>query len=546
MALARAAALLLLALLLPPALPGGLGTSQGPEAHVGWWLPRGAMADAHAQAMAQGLLGSLRAADGTIAGSHVEARWDAQGIDDWRAGGEPLLRRVALDLGGSPCPPQCWSGIAGPVALLGWPERGAAVVDAGRAGLVAWAPEGVGAELPPGAVLLHRSGDRMVWRTGNATLLLAGGGPLAVEGLAVRGPSLLALRLPEEEARAAIALPVALVGWMSVGPAPSTLWLSAFPRTEPSLGEPPSLRLDTTRPGWHALRLEVAGLAEAAWMPRQLVASIQDRELDEQRLDELGEAALLERPAVNVTLGRPAVVWVAYDAGAPLGLDLRLDLEPPRVLGWDVLNLTHDSALLRARASEHALGLLRHWPQGRPGDAIASATPQPALQMDFPLLALRPDTAYEFQLTLRDYSGNTALDEARSLRTLPKPQVPAPVILALQPPENASLAAPVEEVRVAFSNPAGSFDLRQHVRLFVDKREVTEGLAAEPGAIVYRPPRPLGPGEHTVDIILRNSAGGEVERAWRFTVQGAVPGLAPWLAALAWLGAALAARRGKP
>lgn len=246
--------------------------------------------------------------------------------------------------------------------------------------------------------------------------------------------------------------------------------------------------------------------------------------------------AMSPRPALAVlALLAPALAGAAPAAGQPEAGDARA----PGVVRWETLDLTHERHLLRAVVDEHALGRLVHWRQGAPESATASQTFQPALQLDFDLLALRPATTYEYQLTVRDEAGNNATTDVRTFTTLPRPDAPAPRILAVEPPADAALAAPVARVEVRF-DPQGEVRPREHVRLIVDKRDVPGGFEVADGTLAYAPQPPLGPGRHTVAVVLQNAAGGRTEHEWSFEVRTAA---APAPAVLALAALALAARR---
>lgn len=505
----------------------------------GWFA--GHAGDAGLQLREQGLAGAFALGNGTLQGTYAAASWDRAGLRNWTAGGDVLLERVALDLSrdDDACDPACPP--LGPFAQFGWHQQGAFLVDTPRPALLAADPRGVIAGLPEGATLLAQAADRMLFHVGGQPLLLAGPG-LHRDGTTVRGQAVLAQRLMGAEADAAMALPLALAAWSSPGPANSTLWLSPGERNHSLRPDAPALTVSPEGQGRASARVEVGRLANPA---DGLVVRLRDgapvREVAAANLSLVRNGV-----AVNVTSSRPPVVWLAYDQADLLDVTFRLDLVPPQVVAWETLALNHQSVTLRAMASEHSLGRLEHWPVDHPGRAVASVTPQPALQLDFPLLALQPDTTYAYTLTLTDFAGNNATSEARTFTTAPAPVVPAPVLVSLEPGEDARPAAPVRAVRVAFTNPAGTIDPAQHLRVYVDKREVVTGVEVQGGIITITPATPLGPGLHTVAVVLRNSEGGRVEKEWRFTAEAPAPGLAGSLVALAVGIGALGAPRRRP
>lgn len=521
MALPRRSLLVpLLALLVaaPPVLPASATTFLLDPHYAGWSFAGGSAAEALAQLADQGLLGSLSVRDGRLEGTHIHATFDGRGLHNWTVDGDPVLVDLAVALQDAVTVSQR------PVVTVGpeWPGR-LHLADGPHAALLVVAPSGPVAELPAGATLLERRGDRALFAVAGRPLLLAGEN-LTIDGLKARAGDLLAVRLDPSEIGAALALPPGLVAWLSPGPAASTAWLSPSRRAEVPLGSPPDLLLGPHGEGMRSARLEVGRIADPAQGPVVLRLNGSGPPVAVPIVSAEALAGV-RGPAVNITSSHPPVLWLAYDAAESILLRFRLDLRPAQVVQWETLALSARSATLRALADEHALGRLTYWPQGQPQAAVTTPTAQPALQLDFPLLGLRPDTTYEYHLELTDFAGNKATTAVRAFATPPPPSIPPPVLLAVAPAEDATVAGPVREVRIAFANPVGTIDPAQHLRLYVDKKEVTRGLAMDGGNITYRPETALGPGAHTVAVALRNSEGGSVEREWRFTVAtAATPG----------------------
>ncbi|HEV8360734.1 MAG TPA: hypothetical protein VGR28_09800 [Candidatus Thermoplasmatota archaeon] len=267
---------------------------------------------------------------------------------------------------------------------------------------------------------------------------------------------------------------------------------------------------------------------------------------------------LKERPADDLDSAGEGVRIFNYTSGLPnLTIDLTFpvdgnatlvivrDVQPPNFTIGAPANVTDHSFDLVTSTDEYAAADLVIRPAAG-GEEVHSPIGVRSLQQAFPVIGLRPATLYSWYVDFRDGSGNTARSPNATLRTLPTPARPAPVITAREPPPNATVDAAVRLVAVNFTGPApASLD---GVSVFLDKVPQHQGVALLPGRLEVRPAAPLGPGLHTVGVELTSADGGMTVDQWAFHVAGARadaaapgPGLALLVAGLA--GAAWAAAR---
>lgn len=208
------------------------------------------------------------------------------------------------------------------------------------------------------------------------------------------------------------------------------------------------------------------------------------------------------------------VLRVGFPRGA-YNFSIRRDVTPPSYHLDSVGSPTHDAVLVKSSTDEYAQADLIVQPEAG-GEAMLNPTAIFALHQTFPVQGLKSDTAYVAHFEFNDFAQNVARSPTFRFHTLPRPVLPAPEILSVEPRENATLDAAVSIVRVV-SRDAHGFGASP-VRLFVDKQEVRD-YAFSDGNLSYRLPTPLGPGKHSVNVELTGAAGGTTVRSWVFTVK---------------------------
>lgn len=283
------------------------------------------------------------------------------------------------------------------------------------------------------------------------------------------------------------------------------------------------------------LALQVAG-ALPVERPRQAVPLLDGKHFiqvpfDPSEVDQPARVYSLEGDAGNFT----------YRLGLPgpgrVNLTLALDTEPPGFTLGPVERVTHFSFYTETRTTEAALATLTvHPPEGEP---VLHPTPDPALLQRFPVQGLEPETTYTIELSFADWSGNEARAEPFTVRTQAVPERPRPNLTIAAPVPNATVPAEDLLLHVRIESPDSPIPPGA-VRLFFDKREVTEAATVTEGAVHYAPPGPLESRRYSASVEVTNEAGGTAEVRWSFTVEGptSTP-LAPLLALVALAGAAL-------
>lgn len=501
-------------------------------------VPFAALADARVH----GLFGGF-ARNGTLLdGAFVAVRLEPGRIAGLSVGGAPFLDAIEAspplpaepDLGAVSA---SFDSPAYHLELHDTPLANLKVVARGPASLVLRFASAPGPDALGGAVGAPRDYVLQVDGPGSLTWDAAGRNATATLG---GGAVLFAARL----ARAALpeGAPLAFVASLLAGEeAPRALELMRARNVSLAGARPNGTleRLGQPGAGWVLGLVRVAGLREPLARGEQVVVRVDGREAFPVARGELAGHVARGLAAYAVELvPAGASAWVVANLSLVPGLEIATDLEPPRMLGYEVTNVTDSSLLLTTRTSEHALAVLRHWHEGR--EPVVSETPNPSLLQHFPLLALRANTTYSFDVAFRDFSGNERREGPFTFRTAPPAQAPAPRLLSREPEPGAHEGS-VRRVAATFEAAAGRIE-PWGVRLLVDKRDVTSDALVTGGAVAYEPPQPLGPGLHTVLLDLRNTEGGRERFGWEFTVEPArpIPGAGLAILFLALLAAATA------
>ena len=226
-------------------------------------------------------------------------------------------------------------------------------------------------------------------------------------------------------------------------------------------------------------------------------------------------------------------------------LVLQRDVTPPTYSLGPVQNLTWRDFYQESRTDELALADLQIRKVGA-AEWVQNPTPVYHVRQRFPVQGLDGATEYETRFIFSDWAGNNVTTPTTRLTTPPEPVRPKPVVTVLEPAANATLDNGTVVLRARVESPESPIE-GGDIRLFLDKKEVREGLAFDGEVFQYAPPQPLAPGLHTVALEVTNAAGGTGVARWSFTVGGderdaPAPGLAAALACVA-LALVLARRR---
>lgn len=159
---------------------------------------------------------------------------------------------------------------------------------------------------------------------------------------------------------------------------------------------------------------------------------------------------------------------------------------------------------------------------------IQNPTPTFHYLQRFPVQGLTANRTFEWRVLFEDWAGNEAATPTFLVTTPPEPVRPIPLVTIVSPLANATVPAEGVIVKVAWDSPESSVPT-DGVRLFFDKKEITEGIGRGEDEAAYVPPTALAPGLHSVSVEVRNDAGGVGVAKWTFTVERAespLPGLA--------------------
>lgn len=253
------------------------------------------------------------------------------------------------------------------------------------------------------------------------------------------------------------------------------------------------------------------------------------------------EPGVKRTPVVNITGDAGSFV---YRMGLPgpgeADLVVRRDDTPPGFAVGPVTDITHFSFQVATDTDEPAIATV-YRQRAEELAPVPLATPTYDLRHIFPVQGMRADSAYTVWFTFEDWAGNVARSENMTVRTLPKPDVPAPRFTDLTPAPDSTVHGPNVDVSARML-VNGSLVAHDDVRLFIDKKELHNGFSVSSG-VVKATVGPLEPGLHTVSVEARTLAGGDGVARWSFVVASDDEASAPaalWLllivpaAAWAW------------
>lgn len=204
-------------------------------------------------------------------------------------------------------------------------------------------------------------------------------------------------------------------------------------------------------------------------------------------------------------------------------------------------NVTHFSFYMETRTDELAWGDLQVRKADAGGEWVRNPTPVPHVLQRYPVQGLDAASTYDARVAFKDWAGNVATSETFTVTTLTEPIRPRPIVAPLAPAPNATVEGGAVVVRASVESPESPIE---DVRVFFDKREVTQLARVEDGVVTFAAGA-LEPGRHSVSVEARNAVGGEADARWAFDVAGearAAPGLGA-LATLAVAAALVAVRR---
>lgn len=270
-------------------------------------------------------------------------------------------------------------------------------------------------------------------------------------------------------------------------------------------------------------------------------------EVSPERVSDAGGRAHL----ANLTL---APERLTLRLGFPVttgNVTLRLvrDATPPTFIVREPERVAHNSFYVETETNEYAYAdLVIRKASG--GEGVRNPTSAIALMQRFPIQGLDPETAYVFDVTFTDWSGNLARSPEFRVTTTVAPIAPKPEIVRVFPLPNTTIVETRPMIVVDYV--AGDYPVTT-ASLFLDKRpvdptrvaiEVMEG-AGGVGAATYALSEALSPGRHTVLVELSNAEGGMASRQWTFDIAGSPTPAPALLVALAAVGgiAALCRRR---
>lgn len=248
---------------------------------------------------------------------------------------------------------------------------------------------------------------------------------------------------------------------------------------------------------------------------------------------------------VNLTkTGTQVRIALSFPVEAVAQLRLTRDLVAPTFSVGTPQNITHYSFYLETTTNEYALATLTYWVDPG-GELIPLPTTIPALLQRFPAQGLRENSTYAYQVKFEDWAKNAATSGTDRLQTQLRPLVAGPVVTALVPADGARLDMAPEAIEANFTTPIGVIDPALHIRLFVDKHEVTEYTTKTSTSIRYAPSSPFGERFHSVGLELLNSESGKTVATWDFTVGSVEPTPAPpaWVTLLVLFGLFFLRRR---
>jgi len=96
----------------------------------------------------------------------------------------------------------------------------------------------------------------------------------------------------------------------------------------------------------------------------------------------------------------------------------------------------------------------------------------------------------------------------------------APDVESLTPTDGSALAEFRPLIYGTFADPGSGVDT-QSVRLTIDGNDVTAGAKISDSFFSYKPAADLPVGDHTVALVVKDAAGNDASRSWKFKITGA-------------------------
>lgn len=206
-------------------------------------------------------------------------------------------------------------------------------------------------------------------------------------------------------------------------------------------------------------------------------------------------------------------------------LTLTRDVTPPEVKLLPIELLTYQSFFATTNTNELSIVDMQVRKQGAK-DWIQSPTPQFHVLQKFPIQGLDADSTYDVRILATDWADNVNEVPIFQVHTLPEPYRPKPTITILTPEPNTTVRATGVALLATIESNESPVPA-DGVRVFFDKKEVTQDAAYANGQVSYSPGA-LAPGHHSASVEVTNDAGGKTVKAWSFDVEGATnatPGL---------------------
>lgn len=279
------------------------------------------------------------------------------------------------------------------------------------------------------------------------------------------------------------------------------------------------------------------GHFDVAW-PRQVVPMVDGAFFTEAPNPQGVDEGQNPYHVLNITSGDDG--GFTYRLGFPLSSEsgavellLQRDVEPPSYQIGPVQNVTHNSFYVETETDEPALGTLWIRPvDADPEEAVRHVTTSPSFTQKFPTRGLQSNISYVFHVELTDWAGNVATSHAVEFETNERIVGAAPLIHSVSPGPDAVVQGSPEAIEVQFDAVDGEIG-PDGARLFVNLQEVTSRVTVDPQGLRYVAEVPFEPGQHVVRLELANTAGGESEKRWSFTVAEGQVSSAPFAVLLA-------------
>ncbi|HUR67763.1 MAG TPA: hypothetical protein VM370_00830 [Candidatus Thermoplasmatota archaeon] len=322
--------------------------------------------------------------------------------------------------------------------------------------------------------------------------------------------------------------------------------ITLAPHAEPEIDAPPGLvRLANATSGeLYAFDLaltqpyttfEVRARSFDITRPRQIVPSL--------RVDESAYPLFYEFPNERIwDVDEPARVFFANGSAADVVLRLGIpgpanvtlvlarDVTPPTFTLGEVTNITTYGFYQETTTNELAIGDIQVRAKGA-NEWVVNPTPTLHFRQRFPVQGLDAGSEYEVRAVFTDWAGNNVTSDVYTVRSADEP-MRAPVdVTPLAPPPNATLPPGAISVRAKIDATVGVPP--DGVRVFFDKKEVSQQAAYDGVEVRYTPSDPVGAGHHSVSVEVTDSAGGKGLARWSFDVTDGTDGapLPPTLAA---------------